>query len=390
MPVCTAWMRAGISFMLIAGLAPALSADEPRPTWNQNVTQQYLESRVRWWLDWPSAARGQGTTCTSCHTTLPYALTLPVVAKLPGSASAPGVAQRLLAGVRKRVERWDSLAGAASHKGDDALAPILAGPKREIALDTECVLNALVLVANDSASGARLSDAASKSLDLMWARQGGNGAWRWLEFGLRPWENESDYFGATLAAVAAGMASSKYSRHQATDIVAKDAALRTFLKTRLAQKPLLHNRALALWADSYLTNLWAVEQKKAMIADLFALQRQDGGWSLRDLGKCDVQPGSPGWGIVASYPRGAASDGYATGLVLLALQRAGVQGQDQRLRKGLDWLAAHQRPDGTWPTVWVNKERDPQGNVGKFNRDAGAAFALLALAEEKVSDAASR
>jgi hypothetical protein len=133
-----------------------------------------------------------------------------------------------------------------------------------------------------------------------------------------------------------------------------------------------------------------VEHKKAMIADLFALQRQDGGWSLRDLGKCDVQPGSPGWGIVASYPRGAASDGYATGLVLLALQRAGVQSQDQRLRKGLDWLAAHQRPDGTWPTVWVNKERDPQGNVGKFNRDVGAAFALLALAEEKVSDAASR
>jgi hypothetical protein len=95
MPEYTAWMRAGISFMLIAGLAPALSADEPRPTWNQNITQQYLESRVRWWLDWPFAARGQGTTCTSCHTTLPYALTLPVVAKVPGSASAPGVAQRL-------------------------------------------------------------------------------------------------------------------------------------------------------------------------------------------------------------------------------------------------------------------------------------------------------
>lgn len=390
MPLCTAWLRAGISFMLIAAITPALRADKPRRTWNPKATRQYLDSRVGWWLDWPSADRGQGTTCTSCHTTLPYALTLPVVAKLPGSASAPEVAQRLLAGVRKRVERWDLLAGPASHKGDHALAPILGGAKREIALDTECVLNALVLVANDSSYGARLSDAASKSLDIMWARHGANGAWRWLEFGLRPWENESDYFGATLAAIAAGTAGSKYPRHEATEIVAKAAALRSFLKTRLAEKPLLHNRALALWAASHLTNLLAAEEKKAIIADVFAIQGQDGGWSLRDLGKSDLQLGSPGWDIVASYPQGAVSDGYATGLVVLALQRAGVQGQDQRLRKGLDWLAAHQRSDGTWPTVWVNKERDPQGTVGKFTRDAGAAFALLALAEEELSDAASR
>jgi hypothetical protein len=282
------------------------------------------------------------------------------------------------------------LAGVEPHKGDDTLAPILGGAKREIALDTECVLNALVLVSNDPPSRARLSDAATKSLDVMWARQQANGAWRWLEFGLRPWENDGDYFGATLAAVAAGTAGSKYPRHQATEIVPKAAALRSFLKTTLAEKPLLHNRALALWAASHLTNLLAVDEKKALIADLFAIQGQDGGWSLRDLGKSDVQPSSPGWDIVASYPQGAVSDGYATGLVVLALKRAGVRGQDRRLRKGLDWLAAHQTSDGTWPTVWVNKKRDPQGNVGKFNRDAGAAFALLALAEEKSSDAASR
>jgi hypothetical protein len=312
---------------------------------------------------------------------LPYALTLPAIAKLPGSAPLPDVSRRLLAGVRKRVEGWDSLARVDAHKGEDALAPIFGGAKREISLDTECVLNALVLVANDPPSGARLSDAATKSLDVMWGRQQANGTWRWLEFGLRPWEMDGDYFGATLAAVASGTAGSKYPRHQATDIVPKAAALRSFLKTGLSQKPLLHNRALALWAASHLTNLLAEDEKKAIIADLFAVQGQDGGWSLRDLGKSDVQPGSPGWDIVASYPKGALSDGYATGLVVLALKRAGVPARDQRLLNGVEWLAAHQRPDGTWPTVWVNVERDPEGNVGKFNRDAGAAFALLALAE---------
>jgi hypothetical protein len=300
---------------------------------------------------------------------------------MPGGAPMPDVARRLLAGVRKRAERWDSLATVESHKAEGALVPISGGAKREAALDTESVLNALVLVVNDPPSAQHLSDAATKSLDIMWARQQSNGAWRWLEFGLRPWESDGDYFGATLAAVAAGTAASRYPRYQATEIVPKAAALRRFLKTRLAEKPLLHNHALALWAGSRLSNLLSADEKKALIADLFAVQGQDGGWSLRDLGKSDVQPGSPGWDIVSSYPQGAVSDGYATGLVVFVLKTSGVPRADPRLRRGVDWLAGHRASDGTWPTVWVNKERDPEGNVGKFNRDAGAAFALLALAE---------
>jgi hypothetical protein len=31
-----------------------------------------------------------------------------------------------------------------------------------------------------------------------------DGAWLWLEFGLSPWENDSAYFGASLAAIARG------------------------------------------------------------------------------------------------------------------------------------------------------------------------------------------
>src|SRR5262249_17469028 len=159
------------------------------------------------------------------------------------------------------------------------------GAKREAALDTESVLNALVLVANEPPAAARLSDDDAKSLDVMWSRQQANGAWRWLEFGLRPWESDGDYFGATLAAVAVGTAGSRSPRHQEAEIVAKAAALRRFLKARLAEKPLLHNRALALWASSHLTGLFSEDEKRAMIADLFAIQGSDGGWSLRDLGK---------------------------------------------------------------------------------------------------------
>jgi squalene-hopene/tetraprenyl-beta-curcumene cyclase len=374
-------VAAKIALVVVSLLAPPVSGDEPRPALNLTAARQYLDSRAGWWLDWSSADRGRGTTCVSCHTTLPYALTLPATRKLPGGVPVPEVARRVLAGVRARVEKWNELAAADPRTGDDVLAPIIGGAKRDISLDTECVLNALVLVANEPAGQARLSDSASKSLDIMWGRQQGNGAWRWLELGLRPWEKDGDYFGATLAAVATGMAGAKYPRYTTAEFAPKAAALRGFLKTKLADKPLLHNRALALWAASHWKDLLTDAEKMPLIADLFAVQGQDGGWSMRDLEKSDVQSGSPGWDIVTSYPRGAVSDGYATGLVVLALKRAGVQERDERLRKGVAWLTSHQASDGTWPTVWVNKERDPQGNIGKFNRDAGAAFALLALCE---------
>ena len=242
-PFTTSWFRAGIPLLLIAALLPALPANEPQRTWSQKATRQYLDSRVSWWLNWSPADRGQGTTCASCHTTLPYALALPVLSILPGNGSAPEPGKQLLAGVRKRVERWDSLAKPEPRDTEEALTPIFGGAKRETSLDTESVLNALVLVVNDPASNSRLSDTATKSLDILWARQQANGAWKWLEFGLRPWEKDGDYFGATLAAVAIGTAGSKYPRHEAMDNVSKTQALRSFLKTRLAEKPLLHNRA---------------------------------------------------------------------------------------------------------------------------------------------------
>jgi squalene-hopene/tetraprenyl-beta-curcumene cyclase len=376
-PNTSRWLVPAFAILTAGPAAPAARAEGP--AWSREATRAYLDARVGWWLDWSPAARGRGTACNSCHTTLPYALALPALARLPGAAPAPAVAQRLLDGVRKRVEKWDEL--AAGPAGKDVLAPISDGARREPALDAESVLNALTLVVNEPPAGGRLSDAAGRALDIMWARQQPGGAWRWLEFGLHPWEDHGDYYGAALAAVAAGSAGSRYARHDDAEIKAKYAALRKFLKAKLAEKSPLHDRALGLWAASHLTDLFTGGEKQAVIDDLFKVQGPDGGWSLRDLGKTGAGAGAPGWAIVASSPRGAESDGYATGLVVFALRRAGVSGRDERLARGLAWLSTHQAADGTWPVVYVNKERDPESNVGKFNRDAGAAFALLALSE---------
>jgi squalene-hopene/tetraprenyl-beta-curcumene cyclase len=359
-------------------LASQSFAAEPQPAWNQKATRQYLDARVGWWLNWSSADRGQGTSCSSCHTTLPYAIALPALTGRSDTAPLPDVAARMLAGVRTRVANWDKLA-SAKPEGEDPLTPILGGARREVSLDTEAVLNAVILLSNEPAAKGSLSDSASKALDIMWARQQADGAWRWLELGLRPWEQDGDYFGATLAAVAIGRAGKSYPGNPDGAIQQKTAALQHFLKARLADKPLLHNHALALWSASYLPELFTADEKKSLIDGLFAAQSPDGGWSMRDLGKTRAGTDKAGWKIVRAYPPGAVSDGYATGLVVLALRQAGVPGDDERLRRGMMWLLTHQAADGTWPTVWVNKERDPESNIGKFNRDAGAAFAALAL-----------
>lgn len=373
-------LLATCALLLTCHAAGAGNPDGNESTWSPTATRRYLDDRIQWWLDWAPAARGQGTACVSCHTTLTYALALPSLLRQRGGQAPPAAAARMLDAVRTRVDKWAQLI-ATDAAGKDALAPISHGERRESALDTEAVLNALILVANDPPEATGLGDSARRAIDIMWDRQRADGSWRWLEFGLRPWESEGEYFGAALAAVAVGSAANKHPRPEGPAIATKTAALKSYLKTQLASKPLLHNKALALWAASRLGGVLGEEEKRSMVANLFGAQRADGGWSLQDLGKEGTGRGGRGWEIVGSYPRGAVSDGYATGLVVFALKRAGVSGADQRIAKGMTWLATHQANDGTWPVVYVNKERDPQGNVGKFNRDAGAAFALLALWE---------
>jgi len=106
---------------------------------------------------------------------------------------------------------------------------------------------------------------------------------------------------------------------------------------------------------------------------VFAKQQSDGGWSTSTLGP---------WTRSDGTPVDAASDGFATGLAALALQRAGVSRTDSRLQHGLDWLARHQdATTGSWFASSVNKKRDPATDIGKFMIDAATAFAVLALTQ---------
>jgi squalene-hopene/tetraprenyl-beta-curcumene cyclase len=234
------------------------------------------------------------------------------------------------------------------------------------------VLNALILSQRDAAAGA-LSDDARQALTNLWPLQFRTGdlkgAWAWLTFRLEPWEGTSSaYYGAALAAIAIGGAPGGYA--SAPEVAERVGALRDFLK-RGADTASTFSKVMVLWASSYLPDVLDARQRDAIVDTLTRTQRPDGGWSISSFAGWTRRDGS-------ALPD--ASDGYATGLVLLALQRAGVPTADARVRNGLDWLSAHQDPTtGMWAASSLNKQRDPATDVGKFMSDAATAYAVMAL-----------
>jgi squalene-hopene/tetraprenyl-beta-curcumene cyclase len=367
--------------VILLGIVPAAilpgkvrGGEAGPPVWNPKAAAAYLDGRAAWWLNWSGAARGQGTACLSCHTTLPFALARPALGRHLGEAAPDTALDRLLANVRKRVDNWDSIV-AHPTPDKDPLLPFYAKDRKPTALGTEVVLNALVLVREDAGPGGALSAPTRKALAHLWQQQQANGAWLWLDFGLNPWEKDATYYGAALAALAVGTAGGDYC--QQADVRPKVAALKQYLRTQFANQP-LHHRVVALWASSRLPDLLTAPERKALLEELVSTQESDGGWSLPKLGKSASGQGP--WASHRAYPEGMVSDGYATGLVVLALKGAGAGADSPPLRKAVRWLVTRQT-EGTWPVHYPNRQRDPQTDTGKFMRDAATAFAVLALTE---------
>jgi squalene-hopene/tetraprenyl-beta-curcumene cyclase len=349
-------------------LAQQVRADEPQ--WNADAAGKYLDGRGQWWLGWSGSARGQGTACISCHTGLPVALAQPALGKHVGAKEPGAVETALLNNVKKRVANWEKIV-AEEAKEKDPFRPFYLKQRRPSALGTEAVLNALVLVHHERQG---LSEPAKQALEHLWQQQQKNGAWIWLDFGLGPWEGNSEYYGAALAALAIGKAGADY-RAQAA-LAPKVKALQSYLQENHKQP--LHHRLVAAWASSARwPGLLSDPLRLGIINQLLSRQEPDGGWSLAKLGPHSVGKGS--WTAHGATTKDVISDGYATGLAVLVLKSAQLPANEPQLRKGIAWLVKHQQKDGTWPALYINKDRDPNSDVGKFMRDAATGFAVLAL-----------
>jgi squalene-hopene/tetraprenyl-beta-curcumene cyclase len=339
-------------------------------SWDQKSAAAYLDQRASWWMDWPKAARDHQTFCVSCHTAVPYALSRPALRKALAEEAPSVNERRLLDNVTKRVRLWKEVAPFYS----DADRGVYKSVESR---GTESVLNALILVSNDAQTG-QLTDDARMALDNMWAEQQTTGikkgAWLWLRFANEPWEaDDSHYYGATLAAVAVGTAPGNYLARPEIQINLK--LLREYLNRECAAQTTI-NRVVLLWASARLPGLLEPEKQKVIITELLAKQQQDGGWSLSSL--------VGGWKRNDGTSQEMKSDGYATGLITFALQKAGVPRGNFQQKQGLAWLAANQdKIEGFWPSYSLNKNEEHHlaPTTARFMNDAATAYAVLALTE---------
>jgi squalene-hopene/tetraprenyl-beta-curcumene cyclase len=340
-------------------------------SWDQKTAAAYLDQRASWWMEWPKSARDHETFCVSCHTALPYALARPALRKALAEAVPSANERRLLDNVTKRVRLWKEVAPFYSDVDRGVYKTVESR-------GTESVLNALILASNDAQSG-QLSNDTRTAFDNMWAEQQTTGekkgAWLWLRFANEPWEaDDSDFYGATLAAIAAGVAPGNY--RFTPEIQNNLKLLREYLNHRCAaQTPI--NRVVLLWASAKLPGLLEPEQQNAIIREILSKQQRDGGWSLSSL--------SGDWKRNDGTPQEAKSDGYATGLITFALQQVGIPRNEPPEQRALAWLAGNQsKTEGSWLAYSLNKNKEHHMSPGTalFMNDAATAYAVLALTED--------
>jgi hypothetical protein len=344
--------------------------------WDAAAAARYLDDREVWWQAWPHAQKDHGTVCVSCHTQVPYALARPVLRRQLGEHALTDPESAMIESIVKRV----NLGSQATTFYTDAEH----GPgKTKEARNAEAINNALILASydvSDASSGAHLQPVTFAAFSAMWKLQEQTGdkagAWVWQNFHFSPWEApESEYWGACMAAVATGIAPDHY--RDDPRIQSNLKLLRSYLLRDEPQQSLV-NRVALLWASSKLPGLMSSKDRDGLARELEAKQHADGGWSLAELGT--NAKGETAWKRHDNSAFNTNSDGYATGLIVLALEESGAKKNDPEIRRGLAWLETNQnRSDGMWPAWSLNVKRDPNSDVGKFMSDAATGFAVLAL-----------
>ena len=336
--------------------------------WSEFAAAKYLDQRELWWQSWPKAQRDHGTICISCHTTVPYAMARPVLGQGLGEASPPSVERVLVDNVERRVGGWSEMVPFYS---DDHDGPGKTAESRS----TEAVMNAVILTSYDGRAG-KMRPITMKALDAAWALQiqsgDGAGGWIWQDFHLAPWEShESSYQGAAMLMMSVGASATVFVTTAEDKRHVK--LLQAYLRKHYSEQPLL-NQLYVYWASAASPGLLGAAERTALLKKIESLQQVDGGWRSSALESRER---------VDKTSQPTASDGFATALVALALEANNGGSKDQALSRGLSWLEQHQGSDGRWQAYSLNKERDPESNIGKFMSDAATGYAVLALEQSR-------
>ena len=344
-------------------LSASADNDSSFAQWDRQAAARYLDSRETWWQGWDRAQKDHGTLCISCHTQAPYALARPLLSRELDQQQPAPPEQAMLTSIEKRVRMWSEVQPFYS----DAAY----GTGKEVeSRNAEAVLNAIILSSYD-APRLHLSDTTRLAFDHAWTLQSKSGpdagAWVWQNFDYTPWEsNESQYYWAAQMAAAVGSAPDNYRTDR--EIIGNLAALRVYLLGHYDAQALL-NKVVVLLASAQIPSLLTPEQRKFLVRQITQRQHDDGGWSLTDLGT---------WQRRDKTPLETRSDGFATGIVVLALEENHIS--NAYVQRGIQWLQSNQdKATGAWQAWSLNKQRDPNSNAGRFMTDAATAYAVLAL-----------
>ena len=331
-------------FTALLLIAAPVEIPKPAPSRpDEPLAKQFSAAKAGEYLDGVGVGWTRERKCITCHTNMPYLTARPL---LPGDAGW----KEVRAFLEKDVESWS--AGGKPRGEAYVVAPAFA------------------LAFNDARKTGKLHPTTRAALDRMWEGQKKSGEWNWLKCDWPPLEHD-DYYGATLAALAAGIAPDGYA---ATD---KARAGIARLKTYFAATPApdLHHTAMLLWASAKIDGLMSEAARKQAIADLKSKQHKDGGWCLPSLGQYNRRdeaktPNDPN----------APSDGYGTGFATYVLLQAGMKPDDPAILQAVKWLKTNQRESGRWFTRSLNTDKP------HYITNAGTAFCVLALNEagEKV------
>ena len=356
-------------FTVVLFAANQPSSDEKLPAWSPKAAAAYLDGRETWWMSWPTAARDHQTFCLSCHTVVPYAMARPTLRSALAEDAPSPVERRLLDNVTKRVRIWQEVEPFYP----DAKRGV---PKTTESRGTESILNALVLARYDAPSG-KLSSVTRLAFDNMWAEQlktgEARGAWSWLQFHNSPWEGDSQYYGAALAALAVGTAPENY---KSTPPIQENLNLLRDYLVRERDSQILINRVILLWGSTKLGGLLSIPQESPVVDEALSKQQADGGFSLSAF--------VGNWKRKDGTPLETKSDGYATGVVVFVLLQSGVRSDEPHMKRALDWLRSNQdKAEGRWFAYSLNKQHDLFTETGRFMSDAATAYAVLALTQAK-------
>lgn len=319
-------------------------ADEP-------LAKEFSLKKSAEFLDGVAGAWTRQHKCGACHTNYPYLMARPAL--LNKNTPAP-VHDEIRKFFEDRVANWD---------------------KSKPRFDAEVVATAAYLAMNDSQTTGKLHPLTRQALERMWTVQLENGRWDWFykgwgrhegHFGGGPygWPPmlQGHYYGAALAAIGVASAPDHYA--QSDQAKAGLEKLRLYFKNN--PPPSLHDKAMLFWAAQKLDGLMTPAEKHYTIKELFAVQNEDGGWGLPDVGNYLIRRDG------SAIDR-KVSDGYGTGYVIYILRQANIPASDERIQRGVVWLKTHQRESGRWFTQSVNDYR----NHAVTN--AGTCYAVLAL-----------